>query len=924
MDLDDLFDDAGSADSDGIDALVAELEESTQHANSESRPLKPKKAETRGRKLGTRTFKDVSDALLASKSDADSQMPDLVDPSTQPGSIEYARVCLSQQRQSALSALETSVLPPRPDGGTSDNALLVALTNFLARLNRSELTHLQKCMLNACRYSLLNQSQDVRSESAIMSMLHTLVLSKKGSHEIASTSSGFKKYTIECMRVACAALHMNGLLWHAMLTHATSVHEGPEGDGLKGVLFIRKFRYDETPLKNRVKTWNATLAQHEMDTSDHTKLMQVEFSIWALFQKIETGKFVVVHGQVPALLNAIDRTTAKNTLACLKAAMDVVPSFIGIAEKEGNFNWRVHMSTTDRYNANILCEKLLAQQSPKWTRVNMFCDVHRLAQAQVQTMNLFQEDTSGILSVALCQRDMGALQKLREILAEILVNNLEVVYGSPPEQPESRTALYDLLLPAPTSLTRSQRDSKTMVRVQQRYILSSLLNGNLQDHSVTHFCEYGCCQSFDETIFKFRKFCVWALLPHRCPKYAKNRWVGQDTALIWNALLMSHYHLHEKLLVKFTGVPERIFSPTRPATTVMLPGFGENSDNDFMCLMDEDTPHVLQDPVAVLQDADQSVQAELLEEYSEAVKSAEQAFDASVAQKRAFKKKAGLWAQSQPLPRVLIMMDTIVAIRSLIFQLFHIASAKFDKVQKLKAVRGQPRTYRVLEAAEGRHVMSFFHSLWKLFCSSTSGMPSRDMNMKHRAWAFRAISRAGCATHQVLRFEHRRCPYTLFKLLTGSVSEVLDLSPCLHDELTAGYLKQYPSRAAVSSPEGRCTLQTLALAIDTDISQMESRHAVVRRLTVLRSLQTWAASLEDINVRWSMKQACGNTKTQMRSGKQKESVKKVRKRGKHRHGPGGRGGGGGAWRAFLHVSYAGRKFTKDTIKQASAEYLVNS
>ena len=535
MDLDDLFDDAGSADSDGIDALVAELQDSPQHASSESRPLKPKKVETRGRKLGTSTFKNVTAALSASDTDAHSHMPDSDDPSTQPGTIEYARTCRSQQKQLALAeslaALETSVVPSQPDDGTSDSALLVALTNFLSRLNRSELTHLQKCMLNACKYSLLNQDQDVRSESTIMSMLHTLVLSKRGSHEIASTSSGLKKYSIECMRAACAALHMNGLLWHGMLTHATSVDEGPKSNGLKGVLFIRKFRYDETPLKNRVKTWNATVAQHEMDTSDHTKLMQVEFSIWAMFQKIETGKFVVVHGQVPALLNAIDRTTAKNTLACLKNAMDVVPSFLGIAEKEGNFNWRLHMSTTDRYNANVLCEKLLAQQSPKWTRVNFFCDVHRLAQAQVQTMNLFQEDTSGILSVALCQRDMGALQKLREILADILVGNLEVVYGSPPEEPESRTALYDLLLPAPTSLTRSQRDSKTMVRVQQRYILSSLLNGNLQDRSVTHFCEYGCCKSFDDTIFKFRKYCVWALLTHRCPKICEEQmgWSGYST-----------------------------------------------------------------------------------------------------------------------------------------------------------------------------------------------------------------------------------------------------------------------------------------------------------------------------------------------------------------------------------------------------------
>ena len=113
--------------------------------------------------------------------------------------------------------------------------------------------------------------------------------------------------------------------------------------------------------------------------------------------------------------------------------------------------------------------------------------------------------------------------------------------------------------------------------------------------------------------------------------------------------------------------------------------------------------------------------------------------------------------------------------------------------------------------------------------------------------------------HQLLRSRHRQNPYMLFKLLVGHIDEIVSVPSCLHDELASEFFQRFPTRSAATSPEALAVLQGIALSSDTDISAMESRHAITRRFTTLRSLQTWTASLEDINVQWVMKQAAATS-----------------------------------------------------------------
>lgn len=555
-----------------------------------------------------------------------------------------------------------------------------SILGFMELIDRDGFSLLHKCLLNSCFASLTEQNHEVRSRSTVLELLNSWALSKRGMYESSSSNQdcGYKKFSQNCIRAASATLHASGILVYGMLrTMLDSCTR------FQGILCVRKFRYDETPMKSRVKSWNVLMEQMQSDLSDHAKLMQVEFTLWCLYKDLVSNDFVTIETKVPCQLQAVERTTGKCTKRCLTNVMKNIPNFPQCVEKDNKFKWLLHMTCTDRYNANLSAEKMLAMESPKWSKANFFCDVHRVAQAQIQTTDLFPEDTNGMLAVALFQRDMGAIHRLREMLADILVSNLQVVYGSPPEQPHSREELYDVLLPLPSKMSRGRKDSKTIVRMQQRFILTSMLNGNIESDSIVHYCEFNCCRSWGHTVEKMRRFVVWSLIPHKCPKFVKSRWTGHETALTWNALLMCHHNLHERLLVRYTGVAERLITPSciTPAVQAI------EDEQDWSFLMDvpgeagEDLV-LADDPLHDLQLADRPVQEELLEEFSAAVKSAEEAFDASVAQKRAFKKKAGLWSQSRPLPRLLIMSDVMMVIRSLIHQCF------FWQVQNLKGHNG--------------------------------------------------------------------------------------------------------------------------------------------------------------------------------------------------------------------------------------------
>ena len=109
--------------------------------------------------------------------------------------------------------------------------------------------------------------------------------------------------------------------------------------------------------------------------------------------------------------------------------------------------------------------------------------------------------------------------------------------------------------------------------VQRRYVLSTMLNGDLTDEQyVYHFCPYGCCADETETRFKMSMFVCWALIPSKTPKFARNRWVNQEPAVGWAGLLSRHHNLLSKLMIKWIGPP---------VSNVVVPTFEPLQDDIF-------------------------------------------------------------------------------------------------------------------------------------------------------------------------------------------------------------------------------------------------------------------------------------------------------------------------------------------------------
>ena len=210
----------------------------------------------------------------------------------------------------------------------------------------------------------------------------------------------------------------------------------------------------------------------------------------------------------------------------------------------------------DRYAANFAAERALQREDMSWGKFTQKCEIHIVHQSNSYAMNLCKNDISGLLSLALSQYGSGVLRTLRDLLASVLEDHLHVCSDDPPKGKVEahREETYRLFLPLPTNV----RDvgATTSQVVQRRYVLSTMLNGDLTDEEyVYHFCPYGCCADETETRFKMSMFVCWALIPSKTPKFARNRWVNQEPAVDWAGLLSRHHNLLSKLMIKWIGPP---------------------------------------------------------------------------------------------------------------------------------------------------------------------------------------------------------------------------------------------------------------------------------------------------------------------------------------------------------------------------------
>eukprot|EP00438_Fugacium_kawagutii_P003217 Skav200445 [mRNA] locus=scaffold1922:99201:99890:- [translate_table: standard] len=181
------------------------------------------------------------------------------------------------------------------------------------------------------------------------------------------------------------------------------------------------------------------------------------------------------------------------------------------------------------------------------------------------------------------------------------------------------------------------------------------------------------------------------------------------------------------------------------------------------------------------------------------------------------------------------------------------SGASFDREQDMRASQGKPRRYRIVEASAGTDLKEFYRELCAQFEGPAIGLPRAGMTTNLAKTHFKMLSRAGCAMHMLLRRPRTLQPYKLFQMLhhhnLGIFREGKNF-PCLNDELAAAFYEHHPEW----DQQAECILSSIADSVSLDVAQIETRHAISRRMSTLKSLQTWPSSIETVSAEWAHRQ----------------------------------------------------------------------
>lgn len=731
-------------------------------------------------------------------------------------------------------------------------------------------------------------------------------------HSSASSIAKFNECSLSRVKTAviecgCAAVYGGGWLTGSLCCCiGKMISEG----SWRPVAFFRCTRYDETPTKVRLpKEAGPSRSDEVAETTDvveHAKVLQTEFQVVFLVHDEEKGEYLLIRAFVPTTLQALDRTTAENTKSCLNQTMSRVPE---LARVGSMFPFRVHHACTDKYSANLKTEKAIKSEEPDYIKHHVLCYVHRLATAITAANSLFPDETAGILSVALACREVGSAGKLRDLLRQIFREKLEIKPYRPREVwTQHRLQIYDLFLPL-------HGDGKWR-NLKRRFILNHFLNGNLEDASVVHhFCPYNHCSSEQDVRNSFANQVAWALLPEKPPKYSRGRWVNYDRAIMWCGLLEAHHSLLQQVILRYTGKPQKqavahtdpaaIQDKARPHGHDM--DSDDDTDNKWAGLMQE----LMQDESAPAGDKDAHDEAD--------DQTADQTADDHcsgfnwIEFNRRQKAQAGSFVSSNPLANIAIMQQVCRHLLAVMHCFLMISGDEWEKQQERLSSQGKDRSYRALECAKGTAVKEAFDALTQSLDKLPIALPTLCHTRGHRNNLFAMISKGLCALHQLVRMDHKGCPFSLFAALDKGLPSIRETPPCMYDELTQAYADHFLGIDHIVDAEA--ALESLAIVTHTDIAKIECRHSSNRDLTMLRG-SGWTPSLSVISAKF----ACGTFKSahpKIRARVKKSVLKKAKCKRP-----------GGAWRAFLSCKLRSQRWNEDpqfggqqlTMKELANEY----
>ena len=667
-------------------------------------------------------------------------------------------------------------------------------------------------------------------------------------------------------------------------------------------MFMTSLRYDETPLKLLLKGMDGLCPQ--------AKVLQSDFKWSCLLEHSESKQLCTMESDVLTALHVLDHQTGETLLAATSNVMNV-PEIHRFSQMAPLL---VHHVCTDKHSANLKCESIRSQLPGRelWTKVHSICDVHKLYRATTCSLKVCEADVSGVLAIGLAhQANAGIYRSIVVVLGQLFLEHMHVNYEEPPQQFRPfRESVLDCFLPVKKGNRFRSRN------IKRRHIISRLLNGDWESENLEHYCQWNCCHDMQNTMEKSMRFLAWALCPGKCPKYCRSRWTRYDEALDWTGLLsiLCKGKFLKLLMERTLGKPAR--SPTLSTETGAKPSARPAVQMDAkskwkqaalqecgVWQTETATSKAKPSPPALRDIEDTATEPSNLDANAGDGQPDWKAFN----EKK--KTEAVAYVATDPGPRIVGMKTVVDILLTLMLAFLHICSARWEKTQKAISLRGEPRSYPVLEAALGTHVTKCMESLIDAFHIVPNALPSWGMQRSVRNHIFRMIANALCGIHALLRVQREGFPFQWFRILRGEFDHVYSFPHCMHDELTREMVKHFPTSESAKQASCIAITETIATSFTLDTVRIEARHASNREQTMQRG-RGWQVNMSLLNARF----VCMQFATHQGRKEPPKKTRQVRKRMKKP------AKGGGAWRAFIAHRFRGSKFSTASIKAIANEY----
>ena len=750
------------------------------------------------------------------------------------------------------------------------------------------------------------------------------------SREVAAHFAAVSRQTFgrRLPQVAGGFVHCLRMQWKALLHRALHLISC---EGFQGLLIGRVRKYDESPFSLRVQQTGELLARRSPramkspTVTSTAKVVSSRHRVFMLLGSRQTdgdgtpARYMLLHGDGPSRLHVVEKQTAANLKKCQEHVMEDIPMS---REAAAAFKLRISLPCTDRFSAMLKAEKEILTEDLEWLRSHALCAVHRVASGQTHMFSLVSSTVTGMLSSALAMQRCGTTLMLRTSLEKILQERLVIRRGRPCME-AFREEIYKVFLP--------EHGTNALQHRKQKLILSTYLNGNISDRSnIIHMSED---PAVDKSVIleAFKDAVIPALLPQGvAPFFNRSKWLGGERAVTWHGILATHHGLHSLLFSAWgqaRGTGKRPAPRAGPACAEQ--GWGAVGAQ-LLAVQDGDVapaapaPPAAEADLALVPLQDATAEAAPAAE-AEAAEDPDAAKKAWVQWNKKHAEKALAFAESDPECQLIAMRVCMEPFARLLRKLCQTSGSGFEKKQLLAAAQGKQRTFRVLELYYGDCLPAFLDQVTAAAHAPVQALPQRahGEGSHVRSLMTRLLCKGLASVTQSLIVYKDAFPQTLFRVLLEPehADSVLQMPPCMHDQLSRKILEMYSTASKLQSLEAYVVLASIAENFSVDTYEVERSFSQVRRRIKVKGVQTWAPTVSDVAAEGMVRFGHGRSQ-KLREFlppeaarprvKFRNAVQRQKKEKKSRLP--------GLWQTLLRVRTRGRQLTAQVWRELSDEY----